>query len=62
MFKKYEKLRDEKGVTDYRVVKELGFHSSVFTDWKHGKAQPKIDKLIKIAKYFEVPITYFIEE
>lgn len=30
--------------------------------WKQGKYTPKLDKLVKIAAYFKVPIEYFLDE
>ena len=61
MYKKYEKLRDEKGLTDYRVSKDCGITKSTFSDWKTGRSNPKLEKLKAIAEYFGVPIEYFIE-
>lgn len=62
MYKKYVALRDEKGVTDYRVAMETGVTKSTFTDWKSGRSVPKLDKLLAIAKYFSVPVEYFADE
>ena len=62
MYEKYVALRDEKGVTDYRVAMETGVTKSTFTDWKSGRSVPKLDKLLAIAKYFGVPVEYFAEE
>ncbi len=61
MYVKYVALRDEKGITDYRVAQETGITKSTFTDWKNGRSEPKIDKLKKIADYFNKPIEYFLE-
>lgn len=62
MYTKYAQLRDEKGLTNYRVAVETGIGRSTFTDWKKGRSEPKLDKLRKIADYFNVPIEYFLEE
>ncbi len=62
MYKKYVKLRDEKGLTDYRIAKETGITKSTFTDWKNGRCQPKVDKLKILADYFGVSIEYFLED
>lgn len=59
MYNKYTVLRDGKGVTDYRVSEETGITKSTFTDWKTGRSKPKFDKLMALAKYFEVPVEYF---
>lgn len=62
MYEKYAALRDEKGVTDYRVADETGITKSTFSDWKSKRSSPKIDKLKKIADYFGVSIEYFLNE
>ncbi len=62
MYKKYITLRDEKGVTDYAVSKGTGIAASVFSEWKKGRSSPKIDKLQKIATFFGVSITYFLDD
>lgn len=59
MYELFEKLLNERGVTAYRVSKETGIGASTFTDWKNGRSDPKIDKLQKIADYFQVDVTYF---
>lgn len=61
MYEHYVELRDKKGVTDYRVSKDTGITKSTFTDWKNGRSSPKLEKLSLLAKYFEVPIEYFLE-
>lgn len=62
MYKKYVELRDAKGVTDYKVAVDTGITKSTFSDWKNGRSKPKFDKLLILAKYFEVPVEYFAED
>ena len=62
MYEKFARLLQEKGVTPYRVHKETGVSQSTLSDWKNGKSVPKIDKLQLIADYFEVPVSYFLED
>ena len=62
MYTKFEELLNEKGVTAYAVSKSTNIPSSTFSDWKSGKSKPKIEKLQKIANFFDVPVTYFLEE
>ena len=50
MYRKYMKLRDDKGVTDYRVSEDTGITKSTFSDWKSGRSKPKADKLNTYAK------------
>ena len=62
LYEKYVKLRDKKGVTDYRVSEDTKITKSTFSDWKSGRSNPKVDKLKILADYFGVSIEYFLEE
>ena len=61
MYERYVELRDKKGVTDYRVSEDTGITRSTFTDWKNGRSAPKAEKLLLLAKYFDVPVEYLIK-
>lgn len=61
MYTRYEQLKTERGVTDYQVAKATGIAPATFYNWKKGFYKPKIGKLMKIAEYFGVPISYFLE-
>ena len=61
MYERYVELRDKKGVTDYRISEDTGISRSTFTDWKNGRSAPKVEKLLLLAKYFDVPIEYLIK-
>jgi transcriptional regulator with XRE-family HTH domain len=58
MYSVYADLRDKMGVKDMDVSRALGFHPSVISDWKRGKATPKYDKLKQIADFFGVTVEY----
>ena len=62
MYQKYAALRKERGMTDYQVSKEIGSSPSTFSAWKRGEYTPKVDKLAKIAKLFNVPIEALLGE
>lgn len=62
MYKNYCRLRDSRKVTDYEVAKATGIAQSTFSDWKSGRSKPKVEKLMKIANYFNVPIQDLLEE
>lgn len=62
MYKKFAALLEEREVTTYRVSKETGIPANTFTDWKNGRSKPKFDKLMALAKYFEVPVEYFYDD
>lgn len=61
LYERFEKLLEERGVTAYEVAKQTGIASTTLSAWKKGEYTPKIDKLCKIANYFEIPVTYFIQ-
>ena len=60
-FLKLETLVRARDTTFYKVAKDIGISSVVFSDWKRGKSMPKADKLLKIADYFGVELGYFVE-
>ena len=60
MYSKFEELLNETGVTTYEVAKATGIPNSTFSDWKSGKSKPKVEKLKKIADYFQISITELI--
>lgn len=61
VYEKFERLISERGITSYKVAKDTGLTPTVFSDWKAGRSKPKVDKLLVIAKYFGVPLEYFLE-
>lgn len=61
MYKKYAELRDQKKLTDYRVSMDTGISTATLSNWKNGNYSPKFDKLLILAKYFDVPVEYFAE-
>ena len=60
MYAKYVKLRDEKGLTDADISKITDIPRSTFTDWKSGRSNPKIEKLVKIAAALDVTLDDFV--
>ena len=61
MYQKYAELIKQKGIRTSDVCRATGISASTFTDWKTGKSKPKIDKIQKIADFFGVAITEFLE-
>lgn len=59
MYKKYAALRDKAEVTDYEVSKKTGIPTSTLTNWKYGRYTPKLDKIFKLANYFNVSVDFF---
>lgn len=62
LYKKYEKLLKKSGKTSYQVSKDTGIGENTLSYWKSGRSNPKIDKLMILADYFGVPVTYFLED
>ena len=62
MYRRYAQLRDSRNLTDYAVAKETGIATATLSCWKNGVYEPKLDKLSVLAKFFEVPIEYFLED
>lgn len=61
MYTKFQKLMQEKQVRAADVARATGIPTSTFSDWKKGRYKPKLDKLVKIANYFGVSVSYFID-
>lgn len=62
MYNKYEELLKKTGKTSYQVSKDTGIGENTLSQWKTGRSNPKIDKLMILADYFGVPVTYFLED
>lgn len=58
-YSRFEKILSEKSITPYRVATDLGISPMIFSDWKNGKGKPKLDRMIQIANYLNVPVTDF---
>lgn len=61
MYERFERLLEERSLTAYRVAMDTGIASATLTEWKKGTYKPKVDKLLVLAKYFDVPLEYFLE-
>lgn len=61
MYKEYARLRDERGITDYKVAKDTGISTATLSNWKNGAYRPKVDKLIILAEYFGIQVEDLIK-
>lgn len=62
-YEKFEKLCKLNNVTPYKVsVDNPQISTATLSSWKNGKYSPKTDKLVVLAKYFNVSVEYFLEE
>lgn len=62
MYEQFEELLRKENVTAYQVAKATGVSTATLTNWKQGKYTPKVDKLMKIANYFGVPLETLLEQ
>lgn len=51
-------LRQEKGIGQVRLAKELDVGKSIISLWEIGRCEPTLSKLVAIAQYFQVSIDY----
>lgn len=58
MYDRLDILLKERGITPYKLAKDVGMSQSSLSEWKRGNSIPKYEKLVKIANYFNVPVTY----
>ncbi len=58
-----KELRRERGLTQSFVAKELGYkHSSIVSEIESGKKSISTEKLVKLARIFNVDINIFFDE
>ena len=60
MYKKIKKLCKKNGISIKILEQKLGFSQGSL--YKVDKNKPNFTKVVKIAKYFDVPIEYFADE
>lgn len=58
MYERLDNLLKKRGITPYRLAKDLGISQSCLSEWKRGNSIPKHERLVKIANYFDVPVAY----
>lgn len=56
----FKELRKEKGLSAVDVANSLGFSKNIIYEWEHGRCEPNIFVLRKIAALFEVTVDYLI--
>lgn len=61
MFELLEKIMEIRGVSLLDLTKNTSVSQQQFSNWKYKKSKPSTDTLIELAKFFEVPISYFFD-
>ena len=54
--KKLKELRKEKNMTQIQLDNDIGFTQKTICSLELGKYQPSLQKVVMIAKYFDVSI------
>jgi transcriptional regulator with XRE-family HTH domain len=62
VYEKFQSLLDKTNKMPYQVLKDMGISTAILSSWKNGVYVLKADKLMILAKYFDVSIEYFLEE
>ena len=60
MYEVFENLLRQNNVTAYQVSKATNVSTATLTEWKNGTYTPKIDKLMRIADFFNVSVDVFL--
>lgn len=60
-YQKFNDLITTKNVSAYEIAKETGIPASTFSDWKSGRSAPKIEKLLKISTFLDVPVESLVD-
>ena len=55
---RFKYLRNEKGIGQEALAKELGVSKSIISFWENGQRSPTLGNLLAIANYFHVSIDY----
>lgn len=61
-FSKFVKLCSSVGKSPGAVAEEMGINRSTVSCWKSRKSKPTDISLQKIANYFNVPISYLLDD
>lgn len=55
----FNRLIEEKETNIYQISKETQIPVTTMYDWMHGRTQPKFDSVVKLSRFFGVPLEYF---
>lgn len=60
MRERYAELLKLKGLKGVDITKNVGIPSSTLSEWKKGKYELGMDKIVAIANYLDVSLDYFV--
>lgn len=58
--KRLKELREEKGLTQKEVAKELNIHSVTYLHYEKNQREPPLNLLATIAKFYDVSVDYLL--
>ena len=61
MYEKFERLLMESNQSAYHVAKNTGISQSTLSEWKTKQRTPTVETLVKLARHFGVPVSYFTD-
>jgi len=57
---KIQEVLDSKNIRASKMMRDLGFSSGLFSQWKAGKQEVSLEKIVKIADYLECSVDYLL--
>lgn len=57
-----KKFRNEKGLTQHQLAKNLGYSEQSVARWENGISEPSLEQLIALSKYFQISIDELIKK
>ena len=59
---KIAEQRKQKSLTQKQLAFDLNVSPQLISKWENGEASPSIEYLVELAKVFDLPLNYFIDE
>lgn len=56
--KRLKRLRQNEGLKQQELAEILGIKRNTYSDWENGKTEPRFDKLVKLADFFDVSLDW----
>lgn len=53
-----KELRQERGIGQIALAKEIGVGKSIVSVWETEKSEPTLNSLVKLARFFDVSLDY----
>lgn len=61
-YRKFENLCKDRGMTVRQVSQETGVATSTLSNWKLGRYEPKLDKILSLQRFFNVELEAFVDD